>query len=51
MARIWANRLIAGDVKWENVPKSRKASVKKVLQQDVENGKITQEEYDSIVTE
>lgn len=51
MARIWANRLIAGDKTWDEVPESRKAAVKKVLQEDVANGKITQEEYDSIVTE
>jgi hypothetical protein len=51
MARIWANRLIARDVIWGKVPPSRKAAVKKVLQEDVANEKITQQQYDSIVTE
>ena len=51
MNEIWANRLIAGDKTWANVPASRKAGVKKVLQERVENGEITEEQYKTIVEE
>ena len=37
MARIWANRLEAGDKTWANVPNSRKDAVKVILREDVEN--------------
>lgn len=51
MNEIWANRLIAGDKTWANVPTSRKAGVKKVLQERVESGEITEEQYKAIVEE
>ena len=51
MNEIWANRLIAGDKTWANVPTSRKAVVKKALLARVETGEITEEQYKSIVEE
>ena len=51
MNEIWANRLIAGDKTWANVPNSRKAGVKKALMGRVESGEITEEQYKSIVEE
>lgn len=51
MNEIWANRLIAGDKTWANVPNSRKAGVKKVLRARVESGEITEEQYKTITGE
>ena len=49
MNRIWANRLEAGTKMWAEVPASRKAAVDVILKQDVADGKITVEQYNSIV--
>ena len=51
MARIWANRLEAGTKTWDEVPQSRKASVKAVLREDVEADKLTPEQYEEITGE
>ena len=53
MARIWANRLEAGTKTWANVPLSRKAAVKAVLREDVENhhNGMTPERYEEITGE
>ena len=51
MNEIWANRLIAGDKMWANVPNSRKAGVKKALLARVESGEITEEQYKTITGE
>ena len=51
MARIWANRLEAGDKTWDEVPASRKAAVKAVLRADVAAGVITAERYEEITGE
>ena len=51
MNEIWANRLIAGDKKWVNVPASRKSGVKAVLKSRVESGEITAEQYKAITGE
>lgn len=51
MNEIWANRLIAGDKTWANVPNSRKAGVKKALQGRVAAGEITEERYKEITGE
>lgn len=48
MAKIWANRLIAGDKTWDEVPQTRRASVKEELQKRVQKGEITQERMDKI---
>lgn len=49
MNRIWANRLEAGTQKWRDVPAFRKVAVDNILLEDVEAGKITQEQYFSII--
>ena len=51
MNEIWANRLIAGDKTWANVPASRKAGVKNALLARVESGEITEEQYKEITGE
>ena len=53
MARIWANRLEAGDKTWANVPNSRKAAVRAILREDVQNhhNGMTPERYEEIVGE
>ena len=49
MNRIWANRLEAGTKTWNEVPSNRKNGVKTILLEDVENGVITEEQYNEIV--
>lgn len=53
MARIWANRLEAGNFIWDDVPRGRKADVKTVLHSDVETGKngMTADRYKEITGE
>ena len=51
MAKIWANRLIAGTKVWEQVPASRKESVLAELRNRVENGEITDERFEEITGE
>ncbi len=51
MNEIWANRLIAGDKAWANVPASRKSGVKAVLKGRVESGEITAGQYRDITGE
>lgn len=51
MNEIWANRLIAGDKKWANVPVARKNAVKDVLKERVSHGEITAEQYQGITGE
>lgn len=51
MSEIWANRLIAGTKKWEDVPPSRKDAVNGILLVRMESGEITQEQYDEITKE
>jgi len=49
MAKIWANRLIAGTKKWEQVPSGRKAAVREELKTRVMAGEITEEQMAEIV--
>jgi hypothetical protein len=54
MNEIWANRLVAGDKLWSNVPASRKSAVKDVLHDRVGNGlynEITAAQYETITGE
>ena len=53
MARIWANRLEAGDYNWDDVPKKRRADVKAILKEDVASGHndMTAERYEEITGE
>ena len=46
---IWANRLIAGDKTWADVPESAKHGVTEELQGRVNSGEITQERMDEII--
>lgn len=51
MNEIWANRLIAGTKMWDEVPQSRKESVKIVLAERVESGAINPERFEEITGE
>ncbi len=51
MNAIWANRLVAGDKQWADVPASRKNAVKAVLAGRVASGAITAEQYADITGE
>ncbi len=51
MAKIWRNRIIAGDKQYTNCPAIYKPGVKALLKQDVENGIITAEAYKKITGE
>lgn len=48
MNTIWANRLIAGDKAWADVPATRKNAVAAVLAQRVMEGIIDAEQYKEI---
>lgn len=51
MAKIWANRLIAGTKTWGQVPDSRIESVLAELRSRVEKGEITAEKFEEITGE
>jgi hypothetical protein len=51
MAKIWANRLIAGTKTWDEVPTNRKTAVLAELKGRVENGEITADLYAEITGE
>lgn len=51
MNTIWANRLIAEDKSWSDVPVNRKNAVKEILIQRVADGIISNETYESIIGE
>lgn len=51
MAKIWRNRIIAGDKQYKNCPATYKAAVKALLKQDVEDGVITGQEYEDYTGE
>ena len=45
MEKIYANRLLAGAITWDRVPNSRKPAVKEELLYRLDEGKITQQQY------
>lgn len=49
MAKIWANRLIAGDKTWDQVPEERKGAVRAELEKRVSAGKISKEKLEEIL--
>lgn len=49
MAKIWANRLIAGDKTWSQVPEERKEAVRAELEKRVGAGKISREKLEEIL--
>lgn len=51
MAKIWANRLIAGTKVWDQVPDNRIDEVREELKNRVAAGKITAEKYEKITGE
>lgn len=51
MARIWRNRIIAGDKLFIDCPVKYKNDVKYLLRQDVKDGVITPEQYEEYTDE
>ena len=49
MDKIWANRLVAGDKAWKDVPEKRKEGVLAELNARVAGGEITQEWVNELV--
>lgn len=47
--KIWANRLIAGDKTWDEVPEGAKQGVTEELQGRVNSCEITQERMNEII--
>ena len=45
MAKIWAERILAGTRKFEKVPASLKFAVKEILKTKYDNGEISEEEF------
>ena len=45
MAKIWADRILAGTRDFEKVPASLKSAVKEILQTKLDGGEITEDEY------
>lgn len=48
MAKIWRNRIIAGDQLFENCPQKYRAQVLELLRQDVADGVISAEQFEEI---
>lgn len=51
MTKIWANRLIAGDKTWAEVPDFRRNGIKAELAARVKADQITAEKYTEITGE
>lgn len=48
MAKIWRNRIEAGDQLFENCPQRYQAQVLELMRQDVVNGIITAEQFEEL---
>ena len=48
MAKIWRNRIEAGDQLFEDCPDKYKADVLELMQEDVRNNVITKERYEEL---
>ena len=48
MAKIWRNRIEAGDKTFEECPQRYKNDVLALMRQDVENGIITAEQFEEL---
>lgn len=49
IAKIWKNRIVAGDQIYSECPKMFKEAVKTLLEKDVENGVLTEEAYKELI--
>lgn len=50
MAKIWRNRIIAGTQVFSKCPQRYKDDVLYLLQQDVDDGVITQEKFEELIS-
>ena len=48
MAKIWRNRIIAGDQQFSDCPARYRTQVLTLLRADVENGVITAEQFEDL---
>lgn len=48
MAKIWRNRIIAGDQRYSDCPAKYRAQVLTLLRADVENSVITAEQFEEL---
>lgn len=48
MAKIWRNRIIAGDQLFENCPQKYRTQVLEFLRQDVADGVISAEQFEEL---
>ena len=48
MAKIWRNRIIAGDQEFSHCPTRYRSQVLSLLRQDVEDGVITAEQFEKL---
>ena len=48
MAKIWRNRIEAGDQLFQDCPDRYKADVLRLMQEDVRNNVITKERYEEL---
>ena len=48
MAKIWRNRIIAGDQLFENCPQKYRNQVLELLRQDVADGVISAEQFEEL---
>lgn len=48
MAKIWRNRIIAGDQQFSDCPARYRTQVLALLRADVENGVITAEQFEEL---
>ncbi len=51
MAKIWRNRIIAGDKQYKKCPAVYRPAVKALLKKDVEDGVITEQEFEKTTGE
>ena len=48
MAKIWRNRILAGDKEFSHCPQRYKAQVLALLRLDVQDGTITAEQFEEL---
>ena len=51
MAKIWRNRIEAGTKNFEDCPPKYKSDVLALMRQDVEDGVITKDQFESLTGE
>lgn len=50
MIKVWRNRIEAGDQLFSHCPEKYKSEVLELMKMDVENGIITQEQFNELIS-